>query len=394
MTSDELFAQVDLDGGGTLDKREMMEGLKAGGFIIAGEDLNMVWPMFCENAQGKISHVEWTEFLSGKTTFNYKHVLDRHLANLPGDAGSAVEFQGALPVTPQHGADSAQQKPRSARATEEGQLPRRPLFSLPDNHPRVRADAIKSSVQERLNSPRVPRESGRKHRRHHTVLNNQSRCSSASSTDTVDLQDQLHSKARQLEGLELEQMQTEATTKGRRPPNKHRTLSAKKGGVANSDDPFPPKPKPPKRLKPRKPKALPTKTALPVVDMDQGTATRLKPRPQVTYEDKADESREVERSMMKVQLSMPALEPPMRRAMSTKELMHEITDNQESPSWVSLVCAMSRKNLGVRDGKAVKKRPKPPKPPKPPKLSAKQPQLKSSESQRASSSARFPKIAV
>ena len=344
MTSDELFAQVDLDGGGKIDKLEMMHGLKTSGFIISGEDLNMVWPMFCESVQGKISHVEWTEFVTGKTTFNYKHVLDRHLSNLPKieQGASAVNFQRALPVTPQHGAVSAPQKPQSARAMEEeeeGQLPRRPLFSLPDNHPRVRADAIKSSVQERLGI------------RENIAVGHTSAETSASTTgegvilppklpDTAELEGSMRQLERQLKALELEQLQAEieATTNGRRPPKKHRKLSVKKkgrdkGGVSSSFVPFPPQtrnPKPPKRLKPRKPKALPAKLALPVVDMERGRTTRLKPkRPKADYL------------------------PLMRRVMSTKELMDEITDNQESPSWVSLVCAMSR-----CDQKAAKQWPK------------------------------------
>ena len=86
-TTKALFAQIDMDGGGTIDKTEFEQALGVLGFhSFSRDEIGLLWSMVDEDDSGKIDASEFAVFLSGQGTTKV-HVSDRY--KLPEDFGSA-----------------------------------------------------------------------------------------------------------------------------------------------------------------------------------------------------------------------------------------------------------------------------------------------------------------
>ena len=58
---EQCFAEFDLDLSGDLDKQEMHAALKRLGFSVSQQQLNVLWPLFHLEINGKIGASNWAQ---------------------------------------------------------------------------------------------------------------------------------------------------------------------------------------------------------------------------------------------------------------------------------------------------------------------------------------------
>jgi Ca2+-binding EF-hand superfamily protein len=66
ITQEELFVRLDFDGGGSLDRSEILGGLRRTGIPLSLTDMNLLWPMFSLDSDGAVGKHEWEIFLDPK----------------------------------------------------------------------------------------------------------------------------------------------------------------------------------------------------------------------------------------------------------------------------------------------------------------------------------------
>jgi hypothetical protein len=94
MTAKQLFESIDNDGSGEIDRTELTQKLQELGVSIAGDEMNVIWPLFSLDAFGKIGMKEWAIFLSGRD-FNFEFVQDRFMMHLDKDLPAADQTAAA-----------------------------------------------------------------------------------------------------------------------------------------------------------------------------------------------------------------------------------------------------------------------------------------------------------
>jgi Ca2+-binding EF-hand superfamily protein len=104
LNSAQLFAMMDTDRGGTLDKQEFHRGLEKLGIGINDTDLAMIWPLFNLDLSGTISKVEWARFVDDNVEWSFKYVADKfsNLVSSEEDeiAAASAAYQASLDSAP------------------------------------------------------------------------------------------------------------------------------------------------------------------------------------------------------------------------------------------------------------------------------------------------------
>jgi Ca2+-binding EF-hand superfamily protein len=79
LSSEDSFALLDTDHGGTIDKQEFYRGLKEFlGIAINDAEMDAIWPMFNLDFAGTITKVEWAKFFDKKQSgWSYQLMEDR-----------------------------------------------------------------------------------------------------------------------------------------------------------------------------------------------------------------------------------------------------------------------------------------------------------------------------
>jgi Ca2+-binding EF-hand superfamily protein len=77
LSSEEVFALLDTNLDGTVDKHEFQKGLEKLGIKITVMEFDCIWPLFNLDREGTITHIEWEKFVNDRVGWSYKLLEDR-----------------------------------------------------------------------------------------------------------------------------------------------------------------------------------------------------------------------------------------------------------------------------------------------------------------------------
>jgi Ca2+-binding EF-hand superfamily protein len=141
LSAEELFLRFDDDGNGEVDKNEFLAALSLVGIPCTPTQMNVLWPLFNREEQGKIGLDQWSAFLS-EQPWTYEFVIDAFSSKVAQD--ELDKFMKTFEVenarAPPPGKKGSQERKQSMQM----KLP--PMITAHDTSVAVRKPGRKSSA--------------------------------------------------------------------------------------------------------------------------------------------------------------------------------------------------------------------------------------------------------